>query len=116
MKSLLSNCISVAEARQLHENWGNTRGKHIEMNMGKPDGCEFIFSVDELQEFLDYVRANTQNHTPGIRVYLGAYGPEKQGKATVFFAPTLGTTADSENNYDLRPLNNGLQGVPPRFY
>ena len=111
-----SNCITVAEARQLHENWIKTRSLYIEKGLGAPDTCEFLFSVEELQKFLDYVKAGTENHKPGIRVYFAAYDSEKSRKATVFFAPTLGITSDSKNNYDLEPFNNGLQGIPPKNY
>lgn len=110
------NCISVTEARELQSNWLKTRAVFIEKELGAPDTCEFLFSVEELQEFLDYVKAGAENHTPGIRVYFAAYGLDKTEKATVFLAPTLGVTAGSENNYDLKPLNRSIQGFPPKNY
>ncbi len=111
-----SNCITVTEARELQNNWSITRASLIEKELKTLDSCEFLFSLEELQEFLDYVKAGTQKYEPGIRVYFGAYGSEKFNQATVFLAPTLGVTVGSENNYDLQPLNRGLQGLPPKNY
>lgn len=111
-----SNCISVTKARELQKHWLETRGEYIKKEMGTPDAFEFLFSIDELQQFIDYVKAGTTGHTPGVRIYLGAYNAATNDKATVFLVPTLGITADSENNYDLEVLNNGLQGIPPRIY
>lgn len=111
-----SNCIPVSEARQLQSNWVNSRAKFIEKEMGAPDACEFLFTVEELQEFLDYVKAGTGKETPGIRVYFAAYGTDNSSKATVFLAPTLGITADAACNYELQPLNKGVSGWPPKKY
>lgn len=110
------SCIAVAEAREFHDNWLKTRAVFIEKELGATDSCEFLFSVDELQKFLDYVKAGTKKHEPGIRVYLAAYSTDKSEKATVFLAPTLGIQAGSENNYDLEPLNKSVQGWPPKNY
>lgn len=111
-----SNCIAVAEAKELHSNWVKTRALYIENELSAPDTCEFLFSVEELQEFLDYVKAGTEKYTPGIRIYFAAYDTEKSDRATVFLAPTLGVTAVAENNYNLEPLNRALQGLPPKNY
>lgn len=111
-----ANCITVAEARQLNENWIGTRALYVEEGMGSPDTREFLFSVEVLQEFLDYVKAGTKEYEPGIRVYFAAYGPDESNKSTVFLAPTLGVDVDSENNYDLQPLNRSVQGWPPKNY
>ncbi|QAA81327.1 hypothetical protein EI546_06105 [Aequorivita sp. H23M31] len=110
------NCITVSEARKFHDNWLKTRALYIEKGLGSPDVCEFLFTVDELQQFLDYVKAGTEKHEPGIRIYLAAYGTDKSEKATLFLAPTLGTKAGAENNYNLDPLNKGIQGWPPKKY
>ncbi len=110
------NCITVAEAKELQDNWMKTRALYIEKELGAPDCCEFLFSVEELQAFLDYVKAGSGNQTPGIRIYFGAYGTGKRDKATVFLAPTLGVTVGSENNYKLEPINRSLQGMPPKIY
>lgn len=111
-----SNCITVAQARQLQDNWVVTRGSDIERAMGSADTREFLFSVEELQQFIDYVKAGSETANPGIRIYLGAYDNDVTDKATVFLAPTLGTTPGVANNYDLEPLNKSIGGYPPLNY
>lgn len=111
-----SNCITVAEARELQDNWVETRAVYIEKEQNSEEIREFLFSVADLQKFLDYVKEGTEGYTPGIRIYIGAYGPSSSNQATVFLAPTLGVTAGCENNYDLEPLNRSIQGFPPKNY
>lgn len=114
--SIPSKCITVDEARDLQNNWLATRAVQIERGMGSADAREVLFSLAELQEFLDYVAAGSPTPNPGIRIYFAAYDNDSSDKATVFLAPTNGTNADSENNYNLRPLNRGIQGFPPKNY
>ncbi len=115
-KSKPSNCISVTEARQLQDNWVTTRAVDIEEGRGSADAREFLFSVAELQEFLDYIKASPQSANPGVRIYFAAYNSDDNDKATVFLAPTLGVTPGSENNYSLAPLNRAITGWPPKAY
>ncbi|SRX54954.1 hypothetical protein [Aequorivita sp. CIP111184] len=112
-----SNYITVAEARQMQDNWVATRAVDIEQAMGSADAREFLFTVDELQEFLDYIKASPSMGTQqGVRIYFAAYDNDTSDKATVFLAPTLGVTASSPNNYNLKPLNKGITGFPPTNY
>ena len=111
-----SNCITVAAARQLQNNWVATRAVDIEVAMGTPDTREFLFSVAELQQFLDYVKAGSGILNPGIRIYFAAYDNDLTDKATVFLAPTMGVTVGAANNYNLEPLNRSIQGFPPTNY
>ncbi len=112
-----SNCITVAEARQLQDNWVATRAVDIEQAMGSADTREFLISVEELQQFLNYIKAGTSVDTPaGVRIYFAAYDNDTSDKATVFLAPTIGITAGSPNNYNLEPLNKCLTGFPPKNY
>jgi|TARA_A100000171_G_scaffold53049_1_gene75854 hypothetical protein len=111
-----SNCITVAAARQLQDNWVATRAVDIERAMGSGDTREFLFSVAELEEFLAYVKAGSGSMNPGIRIYFGAYDNATSDKATVFLAPTLGTTQGVANDYSLEPLNNSIGGFPPKNY
>ncbi len=111
------NCITVAEARQLQNNWIATRAVEIERSQGSVDTREFLFSVAELQQFLDYIKTESEGTLePGVRIYFGAYDNDSSDKATVFLAPTIGTTAGAINNYKLEPLNRGLAGFPPNNY
>lgn len=114
--SNLKSMISVAEARQLFDNWQNTRAQVITDELGETDTHEFLFSVSDLEEYLQYVKANSSVANPGIRIYLGAYSVNGGNKATVFLTPTNGATADAENNYSLNPLNKSMNGLPPRTY
>ena len=113
-----SKCISVADARKLQDNWVATRGAEITKAQGQ-DQREFIYSVEELQEFLDYVKDESAKQgidAPGIRIYFAAYNNAKSQKATVFLAPTKGGEIDSENNYSIDPFNWGSGGWPPNIY
>ena len=112
-----TNCITVAEARQLQDNWVATRAVDIERAMGSEDTREFLFSVAELQQFLDYIKAGTGiGPQPGVRIYFAAYDSATNDKATVFLAPTIGVAPGSPNNYNLEPLNQGISGIPPKNY
>lgn len=113
------NCISVTAAKQLQANWNSTRGIDIEKAMGAKDPCSVTFNIDELQKFIDYVKANTglsDTKKPGIRVYFAAYDNDKDDKATVFLCAANSDDGNSANNYDLDPLNLGSSGWPPNAY
>jgi hypothetical protein len=112
-------CITVAEAKQLQDNWKSTRAVDIENAMGTQDTREFFYTVDELQAYLDYVKEQSAAQSipkPGIRIYFAAYDNDSSDKATVFLAPTKGPTMSSENNYTIDPFNRGNGGWPPNNY
>ncbi len=122
-------CVTVEKARELQKEWKISRGKEIERGQKYEDTREFFYSVDELQEYLDYVRAKTEEQglkDPGIRIYLGAYPKSAKEKSysTIFFVPTSRKLSVSENteeetdenNYDIDPLNHGSGGIPPTSY
>jgi hypothetical protein len=112
-----SNCITVVAARQLQDNWVATRAVDIERAMGTVDTREFLFSVEELEQFLNYIKESSIGTTkPGVRIYFAAYDNHTSDKATVFLAPTNGVTAGSPNNYNLEPLNRSVSGFPPKNY
>ncbi|MEP6262125.1 MAG: hypothetical protein ABJ092_11140 [Gillisia sp.] len=127
-------CIPVEEARKLQETWKSSRGKEIERAQKYVDTREFWYSLEELQEYLDYVKEKSAEEgvsNPGIRIYLGAYpgAAPRKSYSTVFLAPTkplnsMESTGDTqenagetqENNYSIDPLNHGQGGVPPLDY
>ena len=120
-------CIPTEEARKLQEKWKSSRGKEIERAQKYVDTREFWYSLEELQEYLNYVQEKSEEEgitNPGIRIYFGAYpgGGSKKSYSTVFLAPTkpLKSIADpddtQENNYSIDPLNHGQGGVPPVDY
>lgn len=111
----LSKKISIAEARQLHENWMATRAQYIEDGLGEPDPFEFVFSAEELREYLEEIIQNSASSNPGIRVYFGAYlNDSGESTATVFFTPTITAEPTSLNDYNMRPMNRGMRGIPPQ--
>lgn len=121
-------CISIEEARDLQRTWMETRGKAIERGQGFQDTCEFWYSLDELQEYLDYVREKSEEQgveNPGLRIFLGAYksSGDKNSYSTIFLAPTRenrilgsGEQPEQENNYEIEPLNETHGGWPPKTY
>lgn len=121
-------CISVEKARELQDDWKQSRAKEIENGQGYQDTREFSYSLEELQEYLDYVKEESAKQgvkKPGIRIYFASYpkSNEKKSYATVFLAPTKGNSGEDaeaagndENNYDIDPMNHGTGGKPPTNY
>lgn len=123
-------CIDVKEAKELQKTWCNTRTPEIDRCIGYEDTREFWWSVDELMEYLEYVKEKSCDmgiDNPGIRIYFGAYPETKckkgRGYSTVFLAPTgarpggLGKGGDTApNNYKIEAYNHGSAGDPPHAY
>lgn len=122
-------CIGVEAARKEQDEWVRTRGKDIAKCCGYEDTREFWYSLDELQEYLDYVREKSKEQgieKPGIRFYLGAYPTtrEKKGYSTMFLSPTKESRGETEstdentdpNNYEIEPYNTITSGWPPTNY
>ncbi len=123
-------CITVEEARELEKVWCNTRTPEIDKCLGFEDTREFHWSVEELQEYLKYVKKESKKQgidNPGIRVYLGAYPKGKckmdRGYATIFLAPTGAPAGEmgkggsgAPNNYGIAPFNSSESGEPPPVY
>jgi len=114
-----AKCITETEARQLQDNWKSTRAIEIENAQGSEDTREFFYTVAELEEYLAYVKAESIKQgylAAGVRIYFAAYDNAVTNKATVFLAPTTGTSASSANNYNIQPLNKAGGGWPPNNY
>lgn len=126
-----NKCITVDAAKSLQEQWKDTRAAEIEKGQGYQDTREFWYGLEDLQEYLDYVReqSTAQGITkPGIRIYFGAYPKTstKKSYATIFLAPTKEKSVEMEqdaevsnnmeNNYDIDPLNMTHGGYPPKNY
>lgn len=113
------NCITVTAAKALQKNWNDTRAIDIEKAMGSEDVCAVTFNIDQLQEFIDYVKSESADKgidQPGIRVYFAAYNDKESNKATVFLNATESDDGNSANNYDVDPLNLGNDRWPPHAY
>lgn len=124
-------CISVEKAKALQNKWKESRAKDIDLVQGYQDTREFWYSVEELQEYLNYVKERSAEQgikNPGIRIYFGAYPKSSVRKsyATVFLAatkerliPIEGEDENSiypDNNYKIDPLNESTGGMPPVTY
>lgn len=114
-----AKCIPVSEAKDLFNNWTNTRSTALNRSDGSKDACDFIYSIAELEEFLAYVKQESAKQgikDPGVRIHFAAYDAANSDKATVFLAPTKGTASNALANYDIEPLNRGNTGWPPNKY
>ncbi len=113
------NCITVTEAKALQKNWNDTRAIEIERAQGSKDVCSVTFNIDQLQEYIDYVKSESADKgidQPGIRVYFAAYDDKESNKATVFLNATESDDANSDNNYNIDPWNRHQGGWPPNAY
>lgn len=114
-----TNCISVTTAKQLQKNWNDTRGKEIDRAQGSQDTFEFTFNIDDLQEYIDYVKEEAKKQqlgAVGLRVFFAAYNDSKSNKATVFLCPSASDDKNSNNLYSIDPYNNHTGGWPPNKY
>ena len=115
-----SKCITVDQARNLQDNWDSTRAVWIQQHRSQGDTREFVFSVSELEEFIDYVKdLSTQQgfNKPGIRIYFAAYDSGSiNSNATVFLSATETGDKNSNNNYNIQPFNVVQGGHPPKSY
>lgn len=114
-----AKCITVDAARRLRNQWQSTRGAYYRLaNGGKQDCSDVVWGLEELEEYLKYVKdeaAKLGFAKPGIRVYFGAYDDGGE-RATLFFAPTETALDDSDNIYTIDPFNVGGGGWPPNNY
>jgi hypothetical protein len=133
------NTITVAKAKELSNNF-NARHDSISAMIGKPDSRSSWHSLDELEQYIAYIKkegAAKGLNVDGIRIYLGAYGANEAGRenySTVFLVPTvsnakkdtgavggsmdMSTAADQDkdgtsDSDEISPLNYGGLGKPP---
>ena len=93
------NCITVTKAKALQKNWNDTRAVDIKRAKGAKDVNAVTFNIDQLQEFIDYVKSESAKQriaNPGIRVYFAAYNNAVSDKATVFLNATESDDGNSE--------------------
>lgn len=132
-------CISVKEARQLEKNYVETIEKTLKKELGCEECREFWWSLEEIEEYIDYVKSEAKEkgyNNLGLRFYLGHYGKNKSKDnehTTMFIAPTgvqakeglasiKGKTvgamkaAKDDNIYEIAAYNGGYAGVPPKKY
>jgi len=81
----------------------------------EPDSRETLFSLDEIENYVAYVKENAQAlglTDLGIRVYQGAKEVDGKKFTTVFFVPT----SEGNNVMEILCLNLGTYGRPPTNY
>lgn len=81
-----TECISVLGSKALQARWMTTRTVDIENAQRSKDTCAVTFNIDQLQQFIDYVKEESQNQgmlKPGIRVYFAANDSALSDKPTV---------------------------------
>src|SRR5690606_14508146 len=132
-------CISVKEARKLEKNYVETIEKTLKKELGCEECREFWWSLEEIEEYIDYVKSEAKEKgykNQGLRFYLGHYGKNKSKDnehTTKYKAPTgvhakeglafiKGNTvgamkAEADDNiYDIDAYNGAYGGVPPKKY
>lgn len=91
--------ISVAQAKILSKNWEQRNPTEVDSTLEVEGSKKKIrsvwWSLDEINEYLDYAKTESHNlgyTMTGIRVYLGNYGnvkdPIKKNRNTMFIVPT----------------------------
>lgn len=124
--------ITSKEAKELNQNFVETRSKAIKKAIGKNDNLSTWFSIDELKKFINDVEQEGKDQgitVNGIRVYFGAYPKDdkekkKENMSTVFMVPTKphagsmqkdGGEGDEGGNdiENLGGFNLGSNGFPP---
>ncbi|MDD3722417.1 MAG: hypothetical protein PHW92_08010 [Lutibacter sp.] len=124
--------ITSAEAKELNQNFVETRSKAIDVAIKKKDALSSWFSMDELKNFIASVEKEGIDKgitVNGIRIYFGAYtsddkNPEIKNLSTVFLVPTqakigamqtdgLANEIASSDITDIDGMNRGGLGYPP---
>ena len=126
--SISKKLISVARAKELQAEWEKTRNYVTTNGNRHQDTCEFHFKLEELQEYLDYVKSKSEEKgikNPGINIWLGAYEAteEKPNLTTIFLTATKEKDEPDEDalrdyleNEEIQPMNV-IQGPwPPGKY
>lgn len=126
--------ISLEKAKELNENYNETRARLHQEKMGKEDANAVWYSLEELENYIAYVKkqgAEKGYVVDGIRLYMGVYSTteaeSKAGYSTIFLAPTGqqskgGSQQKSATNKEGSPdileinaMNFGSMGNPPKL-
>lgn len=134
-----SQLITKKFAKELHLNFMRYRARIISKYIQKEDANAVWFSIEELENYIDYAKAKGQKkgyNVNGIRFYFGVYPDEKKyaekaGLSTIFLTATgkkikLPTTNNiqpfaliresaDEEIPGLEPMNYGSIGHPPKL-
>jgi len=106
--------ISSTEAQELNDNWSNLRESANRTAAGKSDNRSSWYSLQDMQDFLDLVKADNPN-TNGIRLYLGVETTKEdpKGLTTIFMVPTEDKEGKNTDITGARAMDRGENGNPP---
>ena len=116
--------INQALAIELNQNYINSRSNIIKAGIGYDDANAVWYSIEELQNYIDYVQSEATAMgyvADGIRFYLGVYPDDPiygdNAKMTnIFLCPTgyeEGGTSGKLDIAEIKPMNMGVLGSPP---
>jgi hypothetical protein len=134
--------ITVDAAKDLNTRFISERSNIISQSINKDDANAVWFSIEELENYINYVKCEGDKQNidiNGIRFYMGVYPndptnyQEKAGLSTIFLSPTkkkasvniksvsktsarqLPTTEENTDVTTIQPLNYGGIGHPPKI-
>jgi hypothetical protein len=117
--------ISIAKGKELSKNYNLKYASTIASKDKIDDANAVWFSIDELQNYINYIKeegALKGNVIDGIRFYFGVYSNteslDKAGFTTIFLSPTRklpNSTIVAKDCNDLELLNYGSMGNPPKL-
>lgn len=115
--------ITKRFAKELHLNFMKYRARIIAKYITKEDANNVWFSVEELENYIHYIKAKGKKKgydVNGIRFYYGVYPDErkyeeKAGRMTIFLTPT-GTKIRKTTPDDIQPFalvrQIGIEEIP----
>ena len=106
--------ISAEEAKKLSDNWTNLRARANNDAAGQPDNRSSWYSLDDMQNFLNYIKDNNKD-VNGVRFYLGVQTSKEdpKGMTTVFMVPTQEKDGKNIDIEGADGMDNGEIGDPP---
>lgn len=120
--------ITISKAKKLQKKWWDTRLNVVTNGIKHEDTCQFQYSLEELQNYLDEVKRKSLEQgvdSPGINIWLGAYDEtiDKPSLTTVFLTPTKRVNAENTelgyvdiSNDEIEPYNGNGGLWPPLAY
>lgn len=123
-----SGVISVKEAQALNDNWTQFRKPVLdsiaERRAGKEDYRWAWWSLEDIENYIGFIKKSEGKNFTGLRMYFGAYGDNasdgKKNLSTIFIVPTgekklskssiLNMSLQGDDDLQLPPLNHGSGG------
>jgi|SRR6478672_13521259 len=120
----MGQLITPEFAAELCRTYIKDRSAIISAAIGYDDANAVWYSIEELENYLSYVKTEAANMgyvADGIRCYLGVYPDDpiygdQAGMSNVFFSPTGYVEGGAPGKSDIatiNPMNHGTMGNPP---